>query len=135
MKPLNEYRKDYYQLSGAASSSARQLSFAGIAVVWVFRVTGPDGNGQFVPPELYWPTIWFVVSLAADLLQYAVAAAIWSAWSRLREKEYADSEDKNPELMAPAWFNWLGLGFYYGKLGAVLTGYYLLGDFLIGEVL
>ena len=35
---LRNYRQTYYDYSGKASDIARQLSFAGIAIIWIFKI-------------------------------------------------------------------------------------------------
>ena len=43
---LSEIRKAYEELSGLLSKISRQLAFAGIGIVWLFRTTGADGNAS-----------------------------------------------------------------------------------------
>lgn len=57
---LKDTRESYQFFSGKASEIVRQLGFAGIAVIWVFKVT--VGDRQIVPPELLPAGIsWFPV--------------------------------------------------------------------------
>ena len=115
---LSDYRKDYYQFSGKASDVARQLSLAGIALIWIFKVekAGPLA----VPPELYLPAILFVVSLGLDLLQYLLSAAIWGMFSEYHTRK---GVDEDTELEAPEFFNWPSLVCFWGKLLTVLYAY------------
>ncbi|WP_215824722.1 hypothetical protein [Xanthomonas citri] len=80
MSNLKEYQQAYRDLSGRASELVRQLSFAGIAFVWVFK---KDGAGlDSVPSDLHLPALIFAIALLADYLQYAAGAAMWGGYSR-----------------------------------------------------
>lgn len=122
---LDGFRKSYYERSGKASDVARQLSFAGIALIWIFKAErgGPDS----VPTELYLPAVLFVVALALDLLQYAWGAFIWGAFCRYKEKK---GVNPNAELVAPPWFNWPALACFWLKLAAVVAAYWLVFNYI-----
>lgn len=72
------YKKICDQLdffSGKASDNVRQLAFAGIAVIWLFK---QDVSGQpHVPASYKWPAILLVLTLLFDFLQYGVATGAW----------------------------------------------------------
>ena len=54
MKSISEYREEaYYSATDTASSIARQLGFAGIAIIWIFK--HGDAGVLTVPKELLWP--------------------------------------------------------------------------------
>jgi hypothetical protein len=76
MKMVEDYRKDFYEFSGKASDITRQLAFAAIEVIWLFKADAPTGRIT-IPPDLIWPDILIVAALAADLLQYVAASLIF----------------------------------------------------------
>lgn len=119
---LADYLKSYYELSGKASDVARQLAFAGIALIWIFHQQGV--NSIALPPPLIWPAAFFICGLAFDLLQYVAGALIWGAFHRSHEKRLG--VDSKKALSAPAWFNWPGIFFFSAKIALVLAGYFLL---------
>ena len=119
---LADYRASYYELSGKASDVARQLAFAGIALIWIFHQSG--GNPIAIPPLLILPAALFICGLGFDLLQYAGGALIWGVFHRYQEKRLG--VDSKKALSAPAWFNWPGIFFFWSKLVLVLAGYVLL---------
>ena len=60
---LSDYRETYYEFSGKASDVTRQLAFAGIAIVWIFKIeeylihylTAQGGFGfRSLQKEFYW---------------------------------------------------------------------------------
>jgi hypothetical protein len=81
MKTVEGYLKDFYELSGKASDISRQLAFAAIAVVWLFKTDTPTGQIT-IPPDLIWPGILIVAALAADLLQYVAGSLFMLATSK-----------------------------------------------------
>lgn len=76
----------YHSFSAKASTASRQLAFAGLGVIWLFRVTEQDGS-QVIPPGFILPALLIVLCLAFDLNQYAVAGILWHR--RLRKEERA----------------------------------------------
>ena len=115
---IADYRADYYAFSSKTSEISRQLSFAGIALVWVFKAK--DAAPTDIPLELLWPAGLFVLSLGIDLLHAAYGTFVWGVFSRFHEKRHIGAED---ELDAPAWFNWPSLLLFWGKVSAVIAGY------------
>ena len=127
---LSEYKEDYDYLTSKASEVARHLSFAGVAIVWIFRIGG--GLETTFPRALLVPLTLFALSLSFDLLHYTVASLIWGSFHRREEKKLEEiSED--PELVAPAWYNRPAQTFFALKLGAVVFGYLFVVRFLLAE--
>lgn len=123
---LSGYRETYYGFSGSASAVTRQAAFAGIALVWIFNTRGDETIT--LPQELLWPTLFLVACLACDLLQYIYSAAIWGFYHRHLEKSGLKEDE---EIAAPKFFNWPGIGLFWGKHVFVLFGYYGLLSYLL----
>jgi hypothetical protein len=128
---LSDYKEAYYKFSEKASDVSRQLSFAGVAVIWVFRLQSDSGDK--IPTELVYPTVFLVLSLALDLLQYIVATASWGIFHRFHENKLKKATD-NPELDAPRWVNWFPLITFWSKLTSVVIAYWFLLTFLMKEL-
>jgi hypothetical protein len=127
---LSDARKAYYDLSGTGSTVARQLAFAGIALVWVFRAPGEDT--VVLPAALWLPTIFLVSGLALDMLHYLCSAAVWGAFHRINEKRFPDEPDR--EVEAPHWLNWPALVAFWGKASSIALAYLLLLRFAVRGV-
>ena len=114
---LSDYRQVYYEFSGKASEIARNLAFAGIALIWVFRVgeTAPR-----VPEPLLLPAVALVAGLTFDLIHYVWATVAWGTFHRYHEKR---ATERDPELDAPAWINRVTTTFFVAKLLSVSTAY------------
>ena len=124
---LADYRDAYYELSGKASDVARQLAFAGIALIWIFHPH--DAGPVALPQPLLLPAALFVAGLGFDLLQYVTGALIWGAFHRYQEQHLGPGSKK--ALSAPAWFNWPNLFFFWSKLALVLAAYGLLLRYIL----
>ena len=115
---IADYRADYYAFSSKTSEIARHLSFAGIALVWMFKAK--DAAPADIPLELLLPAGLFVLSLGMDILHAAYGTFVWGAFSRFHEKKHIGADE---ELDAPSWFNWPSLLLFWGKVSAVIIGY------------
>ena len=119
--------KEGYETSEDASDKSselnRQLAFAGIAIIWVFKTD--SGGRQIVPNELFLPGLLLVISLSFDLLHYVVKSEIWRIVTRRKEK------DGIKEFDVPPWTNYFGDAFYWIKIVATITAYVLLIRFLV----
>ena len=127
MTTLAEVRQGYYGFTGKASEGVRQLAFAGIAVIWVFK-TG-DGTDVKVPDPLLLPGLLLVAALFADLLQYVVAALLWGWFARRQERSGVLPDD---EISADRAINWPALTLYYLKIVLVLSAYAAIGVYVSG---
>jgi hypothetical protein len=87
---LQGYRETFYTFSGKLSDVCRQLAFAGIGVIWLFKKDSPSGLS--IPRELFVPGAFVVAALAFDLLQYALGSAIWRIFY-LRQEQQNVGED------------------------------------------
>lgn len=119
---LKDARELYYFYSGKTSDLVRQLGFAGIAVIWIFKY---DVQGvPKIPQALLPPLILIVLGLALDLLQYAVATSIWGFFQRRKE---VSGIAEDADFLAPKQFNWPTIGFFALKAASIIAAYvYLL---------
>lgn len=118
---LSDFRKAYYEYSGKTSDVSRQLAFAGIALVWIFRIP----NELRVPDGLLFPTALLAFALGCDLCHYVAGTLIWGGAHRRREKQLKDPND-DPESTAPAWYNYPGNACFVLKVIFVIWAYMLI---------
>jgi hypothetical protein len=126
---LKDTRENYYYFSQKTSEIVRQLGFAGIALIWIFR-TGGDGK-QTIPSELIPPIGLIVIGLTFDLLQYIAGALSWGIYNRYKEKI---GTNENREFLAPRQINWPTIFFFWAKTIAMVTAYIFLFIFLRGKL-
>ena len=126
---LPEYRATFYFYSGKTSDIARQLAFAGIALIWLFK---KEENGQFtVPADLHLPGALIVGVLALDLIQYILGAFVWFLFYRIKERAgFSDKKkiDHSNWLEAPIWIP------FFLKTITILYAYWLMLFYLLNAI-
>jgi hypothetical protein len=98
---LENCRQSYYYNSGKASDICRKLGFAGIALIWAFRVT--RGKETIIPDNLRWAGVLLIAGLALDFLHYIVGTIVWGAYNRFKETQ---NTPETQEFLAPRWINY-----------------------------
>lgn len=124
---LADSRKAYQAFSSKASDIARQLGFAGVGIIWLFR-TGSQISDALVPPA-----VLIVVGLAFDLLQCVYGAAVWGAFHNRKARELEFDEEVS--FTVPAIINWPTNFFFWGKLLLIALAYAYLGIFVSRKLL
>lgn len=119
---LKDIRELYYDRTGKLSDITRQLNFAGIAVVWIFRIGQNNGGIPFASCLLLAIKL-FVISLCLDLLHYAYAAIAWGTLHGIREGK---GIPEDTDIGAPFWINWPALFFFWMKIIVAVSGYAIL---------
>jgi hypothetical protein len=118
----------YYAHTGKASDVARQLSLAGLALIWLFH-SDKKAEQVTILAALQPSTLLFIIALALDLLQYTVASLIWGCWTTHTERRLKGPRS-NPDILAPKYINVpIGVLFLL-KLCVVFWGYGGLLQFL-----
>lgn len=126
---LSEYKQDYYIFTGKLSDINRQIAFAGIALIWIFRKT--DGSEISISNELILPSILFAFALGFDILQYIYQSITWSIFYCYHEKRTGDEDADIPtpkKLNYPSWF------FFSMKVLFVIISYTYIIKFLINNL-
>src|SRR5437588_12080752 len=82
---LEDARDAYESFSGKASVIIRQLSLAGVGLIWVFKSVGTSFSNLALDAALLNGALFIFVSLLFDLLQYLVATGICLAYYRYKE--------------------------------------------------
>ena len=126
---LQDYRDTFYTFSGKASDLNRQLAFAAIALIWLFK---KDVAGQpAIPHQLILPGALVAASLTLDMLHYCVASFIWRRFYTRKEKEGVSEGaqlDHDASLERPIWI------FFVLKIVCVVAAYLFILIFLISRL-
>lgn len=135
---LRDYKERKDVVTAKASEISRQLTLAGIAIIWIFKKT--DGNKEILDKFLLWPLIFLSLSIIADLLQYFIAGEIWRKFYRVKEHRLNEEIKNNPqanrdpeithdkEIIKPIEV------FYWVKLSLLIVAYLLITIFLIRNI-
>jgi hypothetical protein len=125
---LGKVREEVYYFSQKASEANQKLAIAGIALIWLFKVT-VNSNIQ-VSLILFLALISFIASLAVEIIHYSILAPIWSKhynneYRRLSLNSQDLTNIEETEVDEPSEGNLLGWVLFYGKLLLLLIGYLL----------
>lgn len=123
---LSEIRDAYEVISGKLSDINRQLAFAGIGIIWIFRVSGSDEISSSVPKELLWPLIFLVVSLFLDVMQYFISTIIWYGVYCKNRKKNKSVDDEKIRVNEKEWWNIPSWICFILKLVALIPSYILM---------
>lgn len=126
---LKDYRQTFYEFTGKASDLNRQLAFAAIALIWLFK-TGADSQPTF-PHKLILPGGLVVVSLFLDMLQYCVGAIVWRMiYTKNEAIEVSETEDLDHSVWSerPIWF------LFIVKILFVMTAYVFIFLFFLDKL-
>lgn len=130
---LSNFLNAYEEYSGKASDVSRQLAFAGIALIWIFRYDVSDSSdGYVLPNALLIPLTLLIAALSADLFQYVIASLIWYVFHRHHEK--LRTNDSDPELEAPYYLHYPISLFFIIKIIFVIISYVLFLRFAISSI-
>jgi hypothetical protein len=126
---LADARAAYTDYSSKTSDIVRQLGFAGIAVIWLFRDEVPDR--VIVDRPLLWAGIFIIAALTFDLLHYVAGAIIWGSYHRRKELAGCSEDD---EFEAPPVLNYPTLVFFWGKVALIAIAYGFLAASLVDRI-
>lgn len=133
---LKEIREDYVRYSANVSELSRNLSYAGIGIVWIFKQSSPEEAMKTafmnsIPYELRWPLLLFIVVLILDLFQYVIQTAIWYPYYKEQKEKHKDEKEEDVNLNEPEKYNTIPWWFWIFKLIIVVFAYVLMGCFLL----
>lgn len=123
-KPLKSYREDFESITKNLSDIFRNLSFAGIGIIWIFK--NNSLNNKIIPESLYLPLVLLIVALAFDFTQY-----LWKGinyYIFYKRREYLYSKDRLPkEKVEDAEIrNFVSIGtwiFFVLKIGFMIAAF------------
>ena len=118
---LQDAREAYESLSGKASEIVRQLSLAGVALIWVFK-SGASGTSTplLLDRGLLKAAVFIFLALLFDFLQYLVGTTIWFRFYRYKEKKGTEA---STEFLAPSKLTWPTWGLFYVKSAMMVLAY------------
>jgi hypothetical protein len=120
-----EVKETYEALSGTASGIVRQLSLAGIALIWLFK-TGAS-SAPVLEPQLLRAALFIFVALSLDLLQYLIGTFTWHRYFLYKENKRTPP---NETFEAPNWINWPTWTLFWFKSASMITAYSFILHFL-----
>lgn len=127
---LKDCRDTYYEFSGKLSDNARNLAFAGIAIVWIFKQE--NISVIMLPFWLKLAMAMFVLSLFFDLSQYIFQTVVWGWFHDYKERQLQNNEDT--DFLAPLRFKQIAGYIFWLKVIVLFVGYiFVLLFFVLGN--
>ncbi len=126
---LKSYIDEADYFSAKASDISRNFAFAGIAIIWIFKISKEDFID--LPNELYLPLLLFVFSLFLDLLQYIIGYLLWSRYVKKQEDEGKKVDD---DVTAIGWQSKFINILWMIKIGVNFCGFICLMLFLFNKL-
>jgi hypothetical protein len=114
---LEDARAAYESLSGKASEIVRQISLAGVGLIWVFRSAGTT---LALDRSLVKAAFFIFLALLFDFLQYVLGTTIWFLYYRYKERNGTRDTD---DFLAPTPINWPMWVLFYLKSAMMLIAY------------
>lgn len=131
---LENWREIAKKFTEKLSDINRQLAFAGIAVIWIFKVQ--IGDKLTIPDELILPLIFIVSSLCFDLMHYLYGSIAWTIFHRVKENALSNKKiDKTADIKAPKWIPNLTYVFFFSKVATNIIGFIFLFIYLFNELI
>jgi hypothetical protein len=124
---ISELRDTYYEATDKVSELVRQLAFAGIAVIWIFRV-GSDSGGIKYSDQLLLPLGLLVLSLAADFSQYFYKSLVWGILNHIYWRSRRDNE---ADVDVSGKWNWPTIALFWCKACLMAAAYITLLRFIV----
>ena len=133
---LKEIREDYVRYSVNVSELSRNLAYAGIGIVWIFKHSSSTESlssafMSSIPEGLRVPLLLFVAALILDLFQYVIQTVIWYSYYIRHKKEKKDKIEDEVNLNEPEIYSLVPWIFWSIKLIIVVVAYYKIGIFLL----
>ncbi len=116
LEPLQQIMKDYAR---QLSTIIRQLMLAAVAFGWLFRYPQPDNKGWVIPSAIAYAMLFFLVSIALDILHYLHGTIdlhrLFEKWQRTRKLDWTYYETFRRGGVVT-------LVLFYSKVGFALVG-------------
>jgi hypothetical protein len=114
---LEDARGAYEALSGKASDIVRQISLAGVGLIWIFK--SPGATFSF-DARLVRAALFIFLALLFDFLQYLIGTSIWFVYYRYKERKHTH---ESHEFLAPSQLNWPTWFLFFLKSAMMVIAY------------
>jgi hypothetical protein len=126
---LSDYRTSAHEFTKSLSEINRNLAFAGIAIIWIFKSN--ESSIPHIDSKFLTPLLLITISLAFDIFQYLYSSIIWTWFHKSKENKGVQDDD---EIDAPSWYPIPSYILFYSKVILNLSGFIFLLVLLHGEL-
>lgn len=127
---IKELRKDYEEYSVQIGNLNRQFVYAGIAIIWLFRVTDKSGS-TVLPNNLHAPLLMLVISLLIEFIQKLYQTLVTYGQYLYFKCKYRNEDNVEETVVREseilAFFSWM---LWFFKFVPTMYAYILIGKYL-----
>ncbi|MGE0635173.1 MAG: hypothetical protein AB7G44_08545 [Bacteroidia bacterium] len=132
-KSLEDFKQDTYELSKKTSDISRQLAFAGIAIIWIYK--NPDDAPILIRDGLLFPLFLWILSLAIDLIHHFFGAMAWYTFFQMKQYHFNNGTlKKTDDITGPFWIDYIATCFFILKIILNIWAYIELGRFFLPKL-
>ncbi|GEO08710.1 hypothetical protein [Segetibacter aerophilus] len=135
---LSKYTEVIDTYTGKASEISRQITLAGIGIVWLFKKT--IGGSDVLDKRLIPALIFLGASALFDLLQYLIAGELWTSYYLKKRGEVIErlktkpETEQDPDTPAPMGTSRTIQVFYRLKMFCMVVAYLLIIIYMVKNV-
>ncbi len=120
---LSELRNEFYEYSKKTSELFRNLSLAGIAIIWIFKKDSIAASEYIInlPIELLLGLKYFISALAIDFLHAFVPSIILGIRSELEDFKKTNDQKEIELSFNWAFPTWI---FFLAKISLMFYGFF-----------
>lgn len=118
---LKEFREESYYFSQRASEANQKLAIAGIGLIWLFKITEMDKI--HFSHQLIWAMIFFILSLALEMIHYAPTSFFWSVLYNKHKDPAGDNDEDVIDDSRVKTVNIIGWILFFCKIISLIVGY------------
>ncbi len=131
-KSLLDWLDEFYEDTGTLSTLIRNLAFAGIGLIWIFKNT--DLNSDILPKPLVSPLKFIVLGLIFDVGQYLWRSITIYIEYKIRDIKFSKKQISEADISDVTMPNYIATGswvFFSLKIIFVAIAYVLIYKFII----
>lgn len=130
---LKEWREAAHKFTEKLSDFNRQLAFAGIAIIWIFKIQ--MASRFMLPNDLLLPLLFIIIALGLDLLHYLYCSIAWTCFHRRKEQKIKQGIlQRDADIKAPKWISNIAYGLFFGKVVSNIIGFIFLFIYISKEL-
>ncbi|HVZ69606.1 MAG TPA: hypothetical protein VG891_09090 [Rhizomicrobium sp.] len=118
----------YDAYNKSVNEISRQVSYAGIALIWVFKISSPDGIR--IPKQLFVAAFLLGLCIVFDFLQYVIGSITYQIYGSYKEKRVSENE----AFQQPNWLLMPMDGLFFLKITAAVAGYVFILEYLNSNI-
>ena len=107
-KSLLDWLGEFYEDTGTLSGLIRNLAFAGIGLIWIFR--NSDLTHDILPKQLLTPLKFIVLSLISDVCQYLWRAITIYIVYKIKDIKHTNKKITDSEIADVTMPHFIAIG-------------------------